>query len=307
VPDEFRRRSKTPKPATGKPILQNSSGCFRNGLTAALKKRTHFGNSRRGVSRLTIGFSENLRFPRQGFHLFSDLTCEAFEKDLSPTRNSIPQHGRRNFVYDKSNVYDNSKVMGDVTLLRILLCDGDQQVSQDAAAEFCARYMEKLISLVERNLSARFAARFSPEDVVQSVFRSWFADAKQGQIKAATRDEIWKLISTIALNKVRNRIKHHSRGKRDIRRTEAGDELFPSIASPTPEDAATVMDVIQTASLRLDENSRRTLELILQGRSHKEIAEILGRTTKSIGRYRDRIAEALRSVIGEKSESFDAE
>ncbi len=210
-------------------------------------------------------------------------------------------------MYDKSRVHSDSRIIGDVSLLRILLCSSDSQMSQDAAAEFCARYMEKLISLVERNLSARFAARFSPEDVVQSVFRSWFANAKDGQIHAATRDEIWKLISTIALNKVRNRIKHHSREKRDIRRTEAGDELFPSIASPIPEDAAAVMDVIHTASIRLDENSRRTLELILEGRSHKEIAEILGRTTKSIGRYRERIGEVLRSVVGENSESVDAE
>ena len=45
----------------------------------------------------------------------------------------------------------------------------------------CSSYAEKLIALAHRQLSARLAQRVAPEDVVQSVYCSFFVGSGDGQ------------------------------------------------------------------------------------------------------------------------------
>jgi hypothetical protein len=52
---------------------------------------------------------------------------------------------------------------------------------EDAARELFDNYAERLLLLVRRRLSQRLASRFGPEDVLQSVFRTFFRRAQQGQ------------------------------------------------------------------------------------------------------------------------------
>ena len=192
---------------------------------------------------------------------------------------------------------DKQKSVGDVTLMGLLNASGNKDVSEDAATQFYARYMEKLMSLVERNLASRFSSRVDPEDLVQSIFRSWFNGAKKGRIKPASKDEVWKLLSVVALNKVRNKVKFHDANRRAVSRTEADEAVFGSIPEPTMEDATDFLDLVKTAGSRLDDMSRRTLELILEGKSVEEIANELGRTTRSVTRYKDRIGDVLRELL----------
>ena len=202
---------------------------------------------------------------------------------------------------------DNEKSIGDITLMFLLNDHGNRDVSEDAAAQFYARYMEKLMSLVERNLASRFSPRVDPEDLVQSIFRSWFSGAKEGRINPSSRDDVWTLLSVVALNKVRNKVKFHKAKKRDISRTKADEELLSSVPEPTPEDAGDFLDLVQVASQRLEEKARRTLELILEGRSVEEIAKDLGRTTKSVGRYKKDIGKVLKGLLDEDLRDLGSE
>ncbi|MCA9008293.1 MAG: sigma-70 family RNA polymerase sigma factor [Planctomycetaceae bacterium] len=193
---------------------------------------------------------------------------------------------------------DNPKSVGDVTLLALLNSAGGREVSEDAAAQFYARYMEKLMSLVQRNLASRFSARVDPEDLVQSIFRSWFIGAREGYIKPVSKDEVWKLLSVVALNKVRNKVKFHDAQRRAVSRTESGDEVFGAIPEPKPEDATEFIELIEAASQRLEEMPRRTLELTLAGNTVEEIAAELGRTTRSVSRYKTtQIAPVLLQLL----------
>ena len=54
---------------------------------------------------------------------------------------------------------------------------GDQQ----AATELFSRYANRLIALARKRLSDKLAGHIDPEDVVQSVYRSFFADAREGR------------------------------------------------------------------------------------------------------------------------------
>lgn len=192
---------------------------------------------------------------------------------------------------------DKQNSIGDLTLIALLKDRGNVIVSEDAATEFCARYMEKLMSLVERNLASRFSSRFDPEDLVQSIFRSWFTGAEKGRFRPSSKDEVWKLLSVVALNKVRNKVKFHDARKRAVSKTQANEELLASVPEPRPEDATDFLELIDVAGQRLDEMARRTLELILEGKSVEDIATTLGRTTKSVSRYKKQIGIVLQGLL----------
>lgn len=55
--------------------------------------------------------------------------------------------------------------------------------SGDFAGAVVGRYTEQLLRLVRKQLPERLRTRMDPEDVVQSVFRSFFHRLRQGQFR----------------------------------------------------------------------------------------------------------------------------
>jgi DNA-directed RNA polymerase specialized sigma24 family protein len=131
---------------------------------------------------------------------------------------------------------------GDLTLLSLFRSGLGRSVREDAAAVFVQRYMEKLTSLVERNLSDRFRGRVDAGDVVQDVLASWFRGVGQRRIRPNTPNEIWPLIVTITLFKVRKRIRKETAEIRDVRRTVVTDTDWDleDIRDPGPEEVKDV-------------------------------------------------------------------
>src|SRR3954447_12340517 len=95
----------------------------------------------------------------------------------------------------------------------------------DAPTQLYVRYAERLLALAAAQRSAGLAARVDPEDIVQSVFRTFFRRAAEGQYDVPEGEEIWKLLLVIALNKVRAVGAYHRAARRDVRHT-AGGESF---------------------------------------------------------------------------------
>ena len=92
-------------------------------------------------------------------------------------------------------------------------------------------------------------------------------------------------------------MKYHDAQLRSISKTEADAEVLGSIPEPTFEDATDFLDLVTTAGSRLEENARRTLELILEGKGVDEIATELNRTTRSVTRYKVEIGKVLRDLL----------
>ena len=95
-------------------------------------------------------------------------------------------------------------------------CQGDQR----AAAELFRRYADRLIALARSRLSGKLAGRVDPEDVVQSVYRSFFASARKGRYDLQQGGDLWRLLLTITLNKLHDLVKGNARDKRDIKRQQ---------------------------------------------------------------------------------------
>src|SRR6266699_1837379 len=70
-----------------------------------------------------------------------------------------------------------------------------------AAKELFDSYVERLMALARRRISQRLASRVDPEDIVQSVFRTFFGRLKAGQFEIADQDDLCKLLVQITVHK----------------------------------------------------------------------------------------------------------
>src|SRR5438552_7748541 len=85
----------------------------------------------------------------------------------------------------------------DASLLRRFRSGED-----DAATELYRRYAARLLDLAAAKASPDLKRRVDPEDIVQSVFRTFFRRAALGEYEVPDGDELWKLFLVIGLNKI---------------------------------------------------------------------------------------------------------
>ena len=76
---------------------------------------------------------------------------------------------------------------------------GDEQ----AAGELYRRYAIRLTRLADEHLNVKLAGRVDGEDVVQSVFRTFFRRSARGEFLIDTSAQLWRLLVTLTLRKAR--------------------------------------------------------------------------------------------------------
>jgi RNA polymerase sigma-70 factor (ECF subfamily) len=178
----------------------------------------------------------------------------------------------------------------DRSLLRLW-----QAGDQGAARELFERYCERLLALARRRISQRLASRVDAEDVVQSVFRTFFDRAKAGQFTIQDPDDICKLLARITVHKTLRQIAFHKAAKRDPS-SEAGqgaegqERLLEVLdREPTPEAANAFVDQLEHFLGQLRPEDRQILELRMQGYNNLEIAEKLNVSDRKIRRLMERV------------------
>jgi RNA polymerase sigma factor (sigma-70 family) len=166
--------------------------------------------------------------------------------------------------------------------------EGDQQ----AAEELFRRYADRLIGLARSRLSAKLARRIDPEDVVQSVYRSFFTDSREGRYDLQRGGDLWRLLVAITLHKLHDQIRRNTRGKRTVEREQnlGTDEVWlgmlpHSLAhEPSPVEAVALAEELEQFISRLGPADRRVLELRLQGYTVEEIAAQTQRGERTVRR-----------------------
>jgi RNA polymerase sigma factor (sigma-70 family) len=172
-----------------------------------------------------------------------------------------------------------------------------------AADALFRRYANRLIALARSRLSSKLARRVDPEDVVQSAYRSFFAGAREGEYDIQRGGDLWRLLVTITLNKVRNQVKHHTADKRNVKAEQpfgSEDSLLGIQASlftedPSPMTALTLVDELEGVMRTLEPLERRILELRLQGHTQYEISSLTGRSVASVCRLLAWVKEQLNN------------
>jgi RNA polymerase sigma-70 factor, ECF subfamily len=174
--------------------------------------------------------------------------------------------------------------------------------NQEAATELYRRYSERLRALAQANYSAALARSLEVDDIVQSVFASFFQRAGKGEYDVPAGEELWKLFLVMAMNKIRAKSNYYLADKRDVRITRGGDTLERHAQSDiVTEDAehAFLQMVMEEAMENLPESHRPIIRLRTEGYDVAEIATQLGRAQRTVERvlqqFRAHMAEVLRS------------
>ncbi|MDB5350334.1 MAG: sigma-70 family polymerase sigma factor [Planctomycetota bacterium] len=172
----------------------------------------------------------------------------------------------------------------------------------DAPTQLYLRYAQRLHALAAKQTSGELARRVEPEDIVQSVFRTFFRRLAAGNYDVPDGEEIWKLLLVIALNKIRTAGNFHKAAKRDMRRTSQSDALEAGLeaTSGTDEVAMTVLRLVVDDLLKeLPESHRKMVELRIEGHEVAEIAEEVGRSKRSVERALQEFRARLGALIHE--------
>ncbi len=163
-----------------------------------------------------------------------------------------------------------------------------------AADELFYRYLQRLSLLARSRLSPRLARRFDPEDVVMSAYRSFFIAADTGRFSIEQSGQLWALLTTITLRKLYRSVAHHSAEKRDLYRdcevSSSFDlEHWATSSDPSPEEAITLADELETVLALLTTQQRRIIELRLQGEQIDDIAADVGVNEKTVRRTIEKV------------------
>ena len=136
-----------------------------------------------------------------------------------------------------------------------------QRGYRDGAARVVfSRYVDRLVALARSRLDRQIRQKEDPEDVVQSVFRSFFAHQDAGEFRLTGWDSLWALLAMLAVRKCARRRERWRSKKRAVdREIQVGAACSVSAsewdiigAEPLPEDAAVLAETLELLLQPLD-------------------------------------------------------
>jgi RNA polymerase sigma-70 factor (ECF subfamily) len=187
---------------------------------------------------------------------------------------------------------------------------------EEAARKVFDAYVDRLVALARRRLSQRLAGRVDPEDIVQSVYRTFFGRMRAGQFHINDQDDLCKLLMRITVHKTLRQVAYHQAAKRDAGQEAAqgehSNEMLQQLLDeePTPQTAVAFVDQLEHFLSRLKPGERQILEMRLQGYSNEEIAKKLNIYDRKIRRVVERIRglaeqDGLAPLAGAEPEEAD--
>jgi len=188
-----------------------------------------------------------------------------------------------------------------------LLMSQLRQGDQAAAARIFEVYTGRLIRQAQAWMSGRLQAKGDPEDIVQSVYRSFFRRQRAGQFRFDHAGGLWSLLALMTARKCKRWNEHFKTARRDGRR----ERYIPALqsdestlaweapgADPTPYEVAAVADLVERVmrSLQTD-TQRQILKLRLQGYSYQEIGAKVERSEQTVSRVLTTVREYLKAAL----------
>lgn len=170
--------------------------------------------------------------------------------------------------------------------LRQLAAEDDSAAQQ----RLWNRYFARLTALARARLAGAPQRVADEEDVVLSVFKSFFSAAKAGRFPALhDRTGLWPLLVQITARKAINQVKRQQAKKRSGG-VEAGENVALLAGDePTPEFAAEVAEQVDRMLRQLDDELQKIATMKLEGFTNAEIAGEFGIVERSVVRKLARI------------------
>ena len=181
------------------------------------------------------------------------------------------------------------------------LLDRWQTGDAAAATELFHLYSQRLCAVAQSQIDRRLAGRVGAEDIVQSVFRTFFRRSRNGQFQIDHAGALWRLLVRITLNKVQHQRDRHHAARRNVAaevHLESGEVSPEAIAhEPTPAEAAALSDEIESTLAGLQAPEAEILRLSLQGYTPSEIAARVQCSRWTVRRVLNRIGHRLQARL----------
>lgn len=171
------------------------------------------------------------------------------------------------------------------------------------------RYAGRLMRVARERLGSKLQSKVSPEDVVQSVFKSFFRRRHEFDFKDDDADGLWGLLVVITLRKCAKWADVFGAEKRSTERetsldaeTASGHRWHEAVGrEPGPEEAAMLSELIERLMQRLDARQQQMLALRMQGFELEEIADQVQSSRRTVARVVAEVKIILRELLIEDS------
>jgi RNA polymerase sigma-70 factor, ECF subfamily len=168
------------------------------------------------------------------------------------------------------------------------LVERHRQGDAEATALIFAHYAQRLSRVAQQHLSRKLAGRVDGEDVVQSVFRTFFRRTLAGEFQIDSSEQLWQLLVKITVRKAQAQGRRHTAAMRDVsvENPEPDGDAIAHLADhePGPEEAAILLDQIEVLLNNLPAMYCDVLDWRLQGHSATDIANRLGVSRRTVYR-----------------------
>ncbi|WP_182865311.1 RNA polymerase sigma factor [Rhodopirellula sp. JC639] len=169
-----------------------------------------------------------------------------------------------------------------------------QRGEADAVRKLFDDYSRRLIYLAGKNIHPALLKRFDGEDIVQSVFRTFFRRHEAGGFQIQHSQQLWQLLATLTLRKTRSHARKHTADQRDAQAERAiSDDMNMLSHQPSAEDALALWEEIDLVIEGLPPKTGEIIAMRLEGRSKSEIAGQLGVSRQTIHRILHLVQERL--------------
>lgn len=157
--------------------------------------------------------------------------------------------------------------------------------------------------LARSRLDPLVRQKMDPEDVMQSVFKSFFWRQAEGQWDLGNWDSLWSVLALLTVRKCCRWAGYYRGLGRDVRRETSPHREDDSSASwefldrePTPDEAAALVETVERVMRGLEGYHRDIFQMSLQGFGPAEISVQAGVSERSVQRVLKRVRERLADM-----------
>ncbi len=192
--------------------------------------------------------------------------------------------------------FSSSTAHSDGTLLQRY-----RKGDEDAATELYTKYAERLRILARIQSSTDLKTRIDSDDVVQSIFRTFFRRVSNGQYDVPQGEELWKLLLVIAMNKIRSLAAHHGALKRSVSKTVSATEEFQIGASSQVSSGGSEFQILKLTIdellSKLPEPYQEIIHLRIACHEVQEIATMTNKSKRTVERILQTFCKKLNEQI----------
>ncbi|GIW97266.1 MAG: DNA-directed RNA polymerase sigma-70 factor [Pirellulaceae bacterium] len=173
-----------------------------------------------------------------------------------------------------------------------------------AAHKIWEHYFDRLVRSVRQRLLGQNRGVSDEEDIVLSVFESFYEAARQGRFpNLSNRDDLWRLLLRMAARKIIDKRRHDHRARRGgddaPMSLDAPDNVFEIIGrEPNPEMVLMVEETLNRLFDVLGGGNLRDLAVAkLEGHSNRELAARFDCSERTIERRLHLIREKIQQEL----------